>query len=73
LLNRPDFLKRSSGHSARFRIRESADHAADGDLAEEIERARELIDAAKAELEREGRAFDREIPVGIMIETPRPF
>ncbi|NLI54908.1 MAG: phosphoenolpyruvate--protein phosphotransferase [Clostridiales bacterium] len=37
---------------------------------EEIERARELIDAAKAELEREGSAFDREIPVGIMIETP---
>ena len=37
---------------------------------EEIRRAKFLLDEAKAALEREGISFDRDIPVGAMIEIP---
>jgi phosphotransferase system enzyme I (PtsI) len=36
----------------------------------EIDRAIELLDRAAEELEKEGRPYNREIPVGIMIEVP---
>ena len=36
----------------------------------EIDRAIELLDRAAAALEREGLAYNRDIPVGIMIEVP---
>jgi len=37
---------------------------------EDIRRAKELLDEAKDELTREGREFERDVPVGIMIEVP---
>jgi phosphotransferase system enzyme I (PtsP) len=37
---------------------------------EDIRRAKELLDEAKDELTREGREFDPDVPVGIMIEVP---
>ncbi|MBX3025646.1 phosphoenolpyruvate--protein phosphotransferase [bacterium] len=37
---------------------------------EELRRSKELIDEAKAELRREGVAFDASIPVGMMVEVP---
>lgn len=36
----------------------------------EVRECRRLLEAAKAELEAEGRLFDREIELGVMIETP---
>ena len=36
----------------------------------EVEAARAALDAAKRELTREGVAFDRDVPLGVMIETP---
>lgn len=36
----------------------------------ELDRALELLEAAKAELRSEGKAFDEEIKVGIMVEVP---
>jgi phosphotransferase system, enzyme I, PtsP len=37
---------------------------------EDIRRAKELLDEAKEELTREGREFEPDVPVGIMIEVP---
>jgi phosphoenolpyruvate-protein phosphotransferase len=37
---------------------------------EDIRRAKELLDEAKDELNREGREFEPDVPVGIMIEVP---
>ncbi len=37
---------------------------------EELRRARELLEGCREDLEREGVPFDRELEVGIMIETP---
>ncbi len=37
---------------------------------EELRAANALLEVAKAELEREGVAFDRKLPVGVMIEVP---
>jgi len=37
---------------------------------EDIRRAKELLDEAKDELTREGREFEPDVPVGIMIEVP---
>lgn len=36
----------------------------------EVREARALLQEAKAELRREGRAFNEHVPVGIMVETP---
>lgn len=36
----------------------------------EVEFARETLERAKAELESEGVPFDRDVPLGVMIETP---
>ncbi len=36
----------------------------------EIQKAKELLAEAKAELAQEGKAFQQEVPLGIMIETP---
>lgn len=38
--------------------------------AEEVRRAREMLDDARAELEREGRAVPESLSLGVMIETP---
>ena len=37
---------------------------------DEVRRARELLDAAARELEARGAAFRRDVPLGVMIETP---
>src|SRR5437773_124777 len=37
---------------------------------EEIRRAKELLEEAKEELRREGRDFDPNMPIGMMVETP---
>jgi phosphotransferase system enzyme I (PtsI) len=37
---------------------------------EDIRRAKELLDEAKDELTRDGREFEPDVPVGIMIEVP---
>ena len=37
---------------------------------EELRRSRVILDEARAELEREGIPFSREVPVGVMIEVP---
>jgi phosphotransferase system enzyme I (PtsP) len=37
---------------------------------EDIRRAKELLDEAKEDLTREGREFEPDVPVGIMIEVP---
>ncbi len=37
---------------------------------EELEQAQDLISDAKAELEEKGVPFDRDVPVGVMIEVP---
>jgi phosphotransferase system enzyme I (PtsP) len=37
---------------------------------EELRRSKELIEEAKAELRREGHAFDEAIPIGMMVEVP---
>ena len=37
---------------------------------EELREAREMVAVCQRELEQEGEAFDREIPVGMMMETP---
>ncbi|HSB88636.1 MAG TPA: phosphoenolpyruvate--protein phosphotransferase [Anaerolineales bacterium] len=37
---------------------------------EEVQRARELVSQAEADLEKEGRSFARGLPLGIMVETP---
>lgn len=37
---------------------------------EDIRRAKELLEEAKDELRREGREFDPDVPVGMMIEVP---
>lgn len=37
---------------------------------EEVRAARALLEQCKAELEAEGKAYDRDIPLGVMIETP---
>jgi len=37
---------------------------------EEVRAARTLLESCKAELEREGLPYDRDIPLGVMIETP---
>jgi phosphotransferase system enzyme I (PtsI) len=36
----------------------------------ELREAKEVVDEAKAELTREGRAFDAKVPIGIMVEMP---
>ncbi|HET6566711.1 MAG TPA: phosphoenolpyruvate--protein phosphotransferase [Rhodothermales bacterium] len=36
----------------------------------EVERFREALDQAKAELREEGQPFDEDVPVGIMVEVP---
>lgn len=38
--------------------------------AEEIRKAKEFVSQAAEELEREGKAFARNVPLGIMVETP---
>ena len=37
---------------------------------EEIRRAKEVLEEAKEELRREGRDFDPNMPIGMMVETP---
>jgi phosphotransferase system enzyme I (PtsP) len=37
---------------------------------EEIRRAKELLEEAKDELRREGREFDADVPIGMMVEVP---
>src|SRR6185295_11445507 len=37
---------------------------------EEIRRAKELLDEAKADLKRDGQEFDPDVPVGMMVEVP---
>src|SRR5207248_6506224 len=37
---------------------------------EEIRRAKELLEEAKEELRREGRDFEPNMPIGMMVETP---
>jgi len=70
-LDRPEILKTQV--RAILRARADADVQLMIPLVtqiEEIQRTRELVEEAIAELAREGRPAARELPVGIMVETP---
>jgi phosphotransferase system enzyme I (PtsI) len=56
-------LRAGEGHSIRIMFPMIND-------LDELKRAREIIEEVRAGLQREGLPFAREVPVGIMVETP---
>ncbi|HPV06201.1 MAG: phosphoenolpyruvate--protein phosphotransferase [Aggregatilineales bacterium] len=56
-------LRAASGYNARIMYPMIAG-------LEDLRRANEILDEARRELEAEGREYARDVPVGIMVETP---